>query len=175
MLVEEVMSRDIVNIDCNKTVIEACKVYSKHKVGSLVVMDKNIIVGIVTERDTIERVILQNKDPKKTKIRDIMSPNIITVHALAPLERAAQIMKESNIKKLPVILNNEIVGIVTETDLSRTIDAFSGAIEELIDFYTDSKNSIERILDDWGNLLIKLKSYKKLEQPKEKALIKKDV
>ena len=138
-------------------------------------MDKNIIVGIITERDTIERVILQNKDPKKTKVREIMSPNIITVHALAPLERAAQIMKESNIKKLPVILNNEIVGIITETDLSRTIDAFSGAIEELINFYTDSKNSIERILDDWGDLLIKLKGFKKLEQSKEKDILKKEV
>lgn len=161
MLVEEVMSRDIVSIDCNKTVLEACKVYSKNKVGSLVVMDKKIIVGIVTERDTVERVILQNRNPKKTKVKDIMSPIIITVHALAPLERAAQIMKENNIKKLPVILNNEIVGIVTETDLSRTIDAFSGAIEELIDFYTDSKNNIENIMDEWGNLLIKLKGYKK--------------
>lgn len=175
MLVEEVMSREIVSIDCNKAVLDACKVYSKHKVGSLVVMDKNIIVGIVTERDTIERVILQNKNPKKTKVREIMSPNIITVHALAPLERAAQIMKESDIKKLPVILNNEIVGIITETDLSRTINAFSGAIEELINFYTDSKNSIERILDDWGDLLIKLKGYKKLEQSKEKDVLKKEV
>jgi len=174
MLVEEVMSRDIVSIDCNKTVLEACKVYSKNKVGSLVVTDKKIIVGIVTERDTIERVILQNKNPKKTKIKDIMSPNIITVHALAPLERAAQIMKESNIKKLPVILNNEIVGIVTETDLSRTIDAFSGAIEELIDFYTDSKNNIERIMDDWGNLLIKLKGCKKFAH-EEIDLLKKEV
>ena len=175
MLVEEVMSKDIVNIDCNKTVFDACKVYSKHKVGSFVVMDKNIIVGIVTERDTIERVILQNKNPKITKVRDIMSPNIITVHALAPLERAAQIMNESKIKKLPVVLNNEIVGIVTETDLSRTIDVFSGAIEELINFYTDSKNNIEKFLDDWGNLLIKLKGYKKLTHYKETDVLTKEV
>lgn len=174
MLVEEVMSRNIVSIDCNKTVLEACKIYSKNKVGSLVVMDKKIIVGIVTERDTVERVILQNKNPKKTKVKDIMSPNIITVHALAPLERAAQIMKESNIKKLPVILNNEIVGIVTETDLSRMIDAFSGAIEELIDFYTDSKNNIENIMNDWGNLLIKLQGYKKLAH-EETDVFKKEV
>ena len=51
------MTRDIVSIDCNQTVIETCMVYSKHKAGSLVVIDKKIIVGIVTERDTIERVI----------------------------------------------------------------------------------------------------------------------
>jgi signal-transduction protein with cAMP-binding, CBS, and nucleotidyltransferase domain len=126
-------------------------------------MDKNIIVGIVTERDTIERVILKNKDPKTTKIREIMSPNIITIHALAPLERAAQIMRDSHIKKLPVILNNEIVGIVTETDLSRTIDVYSEAIEELIEFYAESKTNFERFLDDWGNILINLKGYGKIE------------
>jgi IMP dehydrogenase len=174
MLVEEVMSRKIVSIDCNKTIIEACEVYSKNKVGCLVVMDKNIIVGIVTERDTIERVILQNRDPKKTKVREIMSPNIITVHALAPLERAAQIMKESKIKKLPVILNNEIVGIVTETDLSRTIDVFSEAIDKLMEFYADSKNSLEQLFDDWENILVKLKSYKQLDLYKEVEVIKEE-
>jgi len=167
MLVEEIMTRDIVSIDCNQTVYDACKVYSEHKVGCLVVMDKKIIVGIVTERDTIERVILQNRNPKTTKVREIMSPNIITVHALAPIERAAQIMKDSNIKKIPVILNNEIVGIVTETDISRTIDAFSEAIDELIQFYADSRENIGKIMDDWGDLLINLKGYKKLTESKE--------
>lgn len=174
MLVEEVMTRDIIRVDSNKTVYDACKLYSKIRVGSLVVMNNDITVGIVTERDVIEKAILQNKDPKKIKVKDIMSPNLITVHALSPLERAAQIMKESNIKKLPVILNNEIVGIVTETDLSRTIDIFSGAIDELIDFYSNSKNSIEKIMDDWGDLLIKLKSYKKLEENKEIKILKKE-
>ena len=168
MIIQEIMSREIVSIDCNKTVLDACKLFSKNIVGSLVVMDKNIIVGIVTERDTIERVILKNRDPNNTKVGEIMSPNIITIHALAPLERAGQIMRESHIKKLPVILNNEIVGIVTESDLSRTFSVYSEAIEELTEFYTDSKNTIEQLLDDWGNILIKLKGYKKLEAFKEK-------
>jgi len=175
MLVEEVMTRDVVRVDSNQTVYDACKAYSKKRVGSLVVMNNDITVGIVTERDVIEKLILQSKDPKKTKVKDIMSSDLITVHALSPLERAAQIMKESNIKKLPVILNNEIVGIVTETDLSRTIDVFSSAIDELIDFYTSSKNSIEKIMDDWGDLLVKLKSYKKLEDNKELDVLKEEV
>ena len=64
MLVEEVMTKKVVSIESNKSIYEACKKYCKHKVGSLVVMDKNIIVGIITERDTIEKVILQNRDPK---------------------------------------------------------------------------------------------------------------
>lgn len=171
MLVEEVMTRDIVTIDSNKSVYDACTCFSVERVGSLVVKDKDMTVGIITERDTIERVILKDKDPKKTKIKDAMTTNLITVHALSPLERAAQIMKESKIKKLPVILNNEIVGIVTETDLTRTIDAFSGAIDEMIEFYTSSKNNMEKFIDDWGDLLIKLKGYKKLHDERKEEII----
>ena len=174
MLVQEVMTKNIVNIDSNKTVFEACQEYSKNHVGSLVVMDKDILVGIITERDTIERVILKNKDPKKTKVRDIMTPNLKTIHALAPLEKAAKIMKENHIKKLPVILNNEIVGIVTESDLTKTIDAFSESVEDLTQFYNDSRNNLEHMMDEWGNILLELKNYKKLTETKEFNIIKEE-
>ena len=160
MLVEEVMTRNVVKIDCNKCVYDACKIFIDNKVGCLVVMDKDIIVGIITERDTIERVILQNLDPKETKIMEIMSQNIKTIHALSPLEKAAQILKENNIKKLPVILNNEIVGIVTETDLTQTIEVFSDKIEELEQFYIDTKSNIDKMMDEWGNILYNLKGFK---------------
>lgn len=67
MLIEEVMTRNVEKIDCNNFVFDTCKIFIDKKVGCLVVMDKDIIVGIITERDTIERVILQNLDPKKPK------------------------------------------------------------------------------------------------------------
>ncbi len=164
MLVEEVMTRKIVDVNCNKSVYEACEIYSNHKVGSLVVKDKDIIVGIITERDAIEKVILKNKNPKQTKVSEIMTPNIKTVHALAPIEKAAKIMKDNKIKKLPVILNNEIIGIITETDLSNTIDAFSDAVEKLGHFYLETKENIEKMLDDWGDILVNLKGFKRLEE-----------
>lgn len=162
MLVEEVMTKNVITIDSEKTVYDACKEYSRSKVGSLVVMNKDIIVGIITERDIIERVILNKKDPAKTKIREVMSKDIKTIHALAPLEKAAKIMKENNIKKLPVVLNNEIVGIITETDLSHTIEAFSEAIDELTQFYADSREHLETMMDKWGDLIVTLRNYKKL-------------
>ena len=96
-----------------------------------------------------------------------MTPNIKTVHALAPLEKASKIMKENKIKKVPVILNNEIVGIITEIDLSRTIDAFSDAVEELTRFYADSRQNLEKMMDDWGDILVGLKNYKHLSENKE--------
>lgn len=167
MLVEEVMPKNVITIDSEKTVYEACKEYSKNKVGSLVVMNKDIIVGIITERDIIERVILNKKDPTKTKIREVMSKDIKTIHALAPLEKAAKIMKENNIKKLPVVLNNEIVGIITETDLSHTIEAFSKTIDELTQFYADSREHLETMMDKWGDLIVTLRNYKKLGEIKD--------
>jgi CBS domain-containing protein len=175
MLVEEVMTKNIVSIECNKTIFNACQEYSKNKVGSLVAMDKKITVGILTERDIIEKVILEKKDPNKTKVREIMSPNIKTVHALAPLEKAAKIMRENQIKKLPVILNNEIVGIITETDLSQTIEAFSEAVEELTKFYANTKENMERMMDKWGDILVSLRSCRQLKDLKDIQTIENEI
>jgi len=162
MLVEEVMTKDVINIDCNETVFNACKRYSEHRVGCLVVMDNEIIVGIITERDTIERIILANQDPKTTKVREIMSQNIKTIHSLATLQKAAQIMKENNIKKLPVILNNEIVGIITVTDISRAISAFSKMLDDLTQSYEKNRKAIEDIMEEWGAIINNLKHYREL-------------
>ena len=166
MLVEEVMAREVVEIDCNKTVYEACKKYSQNRVGCLVVMDKKLIVGIVTERDAIERVILQNKDPKKTKIREIMSQNIKTVHALSPVEKAAEIMRENKIKKLPVILNNEIVGIVTVTDISRAVSAFSELLDNLATSYEKNREMLENMMQEWATIINSIKHYQKTTEEK---------
>ncbi len=175
MLVEEIMTKDVVTIDCKKTIYDACKLYKEKKVGCLVVMDSDILVGIVTERDIIERGILQNKSPSKTKIREIMSSNLRTIHALSSLEKAAQIMKDNKIKKLPVILNNKIVGIITQTDLSETIDVYSEAFEDLAKFYEESKGNLEKIIDEWENIIYGLKGHKKPIEHKKVELIKEDI
>jgi signal-transduction protein with cAMP-binding, CBS, and nucleotidyltransferase domain len=65
-----------------------------------------------------------------------------------------------NIKKLPVILNNEIVGIITETDITRTICASAMAIDELTELYYNSKETLEKMIDDWGNVIVSLKNFK---------------
>ena len=175
MLVEEVMTRNVVTIDCNNSVHDACKIFVDNKVGCLVVMDRDIIVGIITERDTIERVILQDLDPNITKVREIMSQNIKTIHALTPLEKAAQIMKDNKIKKLPVIQNNEIIGIVTETDLTQTIELFSEKIEELEKFYVETKENIEKIMDEWGNILYSLRGCNKSNEKQQDTILENDI
>ncbi len=121
MQISEIMTKNVVTIECDQTVLHACQRYKEHGVGCLVVMKDNMIVGILTERDIIERVILEQRDPFTTTVDEIMSKNIKTIHASASVEKAAEMMKKNKIKKLPVVLNNEIVGIVTVTDLANVL------------------------------------------------------
>ena len=119
VLVKEVMAKNVVTIDRYETVLDACNKYRDYKVGCLVVTDNGKCIGIITERDIIERTVCENKIPNETKVEEIMSSNIKTIHALDSLEKALSVMVEFNIKKLPVIQSDLIVGIITITDISR--------------------------------------------------------
>lgn len=133
MLVSEIMSKDVVTVESEESVLNACKIYKDRNVGCLVVMRDEIILGILTERDIIERVIIDEKNPKEIKVEDIMSKNIKTVHASTSVEKAVEIMREYQIKKLPVILNNEIFGIITITDIANAIPNFATALTKKIE------------------------------------------
>jgi len=118
MLVKEIMTKNVVTIDAGASVFDACMMYKEKKVGCLVVVDDETCVGIVTERDLIERSICQRRDPEKTTVREIMSQNIKVVYALDTAEKALETMKQYKIKKLPVISSEKVVGIVTITDIA---------------------------------------------------------
>jgi len=118
MLVKEIMTKNVVTIDADASVFDACMMYKEKKVGCLVVVDDETCVGVVTERDLIERSICQRRDPEKTKVSEIMSQNIKVVYDLDTAEKALETMKQYKIKKLPVISSEKVVGIVTITDIA---------------------------------------------------------
>jgi CBS domain-containing protein len=118
MLVTEIMTKDVITIDADATVFDACTTYKEKKVGCLVVIKDESCVGIVTERDLIERTICQYRNPEKTKVHEIMSKNIKIVYALDTVDKALEMMKQYKIKKLPVISSEKIVGIITITDIA---------------------------------------------------------
>jgi len=119
MLVKEAMTKNVITIDQSATILEASNLYRDKKIGCLIITENSKIVGIVTERDLIERTICMLRDPENTRIGDIMSRDIKTVHALETIEKALEIMENYNIKKLPVVKQDDIVGIITVTDISR--------------------------------------------------------
>ncbi|MCK4901996.1 MAG: CBS domain-containing protein [Thermoplasmatales archaeon] len=119
MLVKEIMTKNVVTLDRNKTIFDACTLYKEKKIGCLLVTDEGRCVGIATERNIIERTICSRVDPYETKIGDIMSTDLVTVHALDKIETAIEYMEFFEIKKLPVLVNDEIVGIITALDIAK--------------------------------------------------------
>lgn len=119
MLVKEIMITPVITIDAEATVFDACRLYMEKKVGCLVVTKQDTCVGIVTERDLIERTICQNRNPATSKVQEIMSRNIKVVHALETVETALKILQQHKIKKLPVVLSEKVVGIITITDIAK--------------------------------------------------------
>jgi CBS domain-containing protein len=84
-------------------------------VGCLVILDKEVPIGIVTERDIVRRVVAK-KLPVDTKISEIMSKSLITIDPDASLKEAARVMSSNKIRRLPVLKENRLVGIVVASD-----------------------------------------------------------
>jgi CBS domain-containing protein len=117
MLVKEAMTKNVIVINPDTTIKDTAKIMSGQRVGSLVVVENEKLVGIITELDIIWKVVASDLDPKTTLVRDVMSKQVVTIKSDQTLEDATQLMVENKIKKLPVVENNKIVGIITATDI----------------------------------------------------------
>jgi CBS domain-containing protein len=92
---------------------------NRYEIGCLIVVKKGKAVGILTERDILKRIISEARDPKTTKVQDIMSKPLIVAESDTELEDAARLMFKMKIKKLPIIHEGKLSGLVTLTDLAR--------------------------------------------------------
>ena len=143
MNIEDIMTRNVMTMDCHETVLDAYKKYRDYKVGCIVITDNERCVGIVTERDLIERTININPeekektmliDPKKTEIKEIMSADIKSIHPFEKIETAVEIMEKYRIKKLPVVSDNDkLIGIITITDIALAVPDLTGRVERFIE------------------------------------------
>jgi len=116
--VKDVMTKTVITIESNKTVIEAATLMAENDVGNLIVMKDSVPLGIVTERDFVRRVIAEDK-PLKTKISEVMSMPLRVIDPHAPLKEAARRMVSKKIRRLAVINDTKLVGIITATDFAR--------------------------------------------------------
>lgn len=117
MLVKDVMNKNVVVAKPTVTLREASKVMGEMNMGSLVIMEDEKIVGIVTSTDIL-KAIGDGKDPDKTTAQDIMSREIITIQADEEVCKAVEIMVKHKIKRLPVMMNDKLVGIITVSDIA---------------------------------------------------------
>lgn len=135
--VQDVMVRQVLTIDATQNATNAARLMSKFGISSLIVSSEDDIVGILTERDIIIRVVSSGQDPAKVTIGEIMSEPIIIVKPETPLEEAVKIMFRERIKKLPVMCREEermkLVGIISITDVARLQPRLIEDMKTLID------------------------------------------
>ena len=124
------MIRNVITLQRDATVHEAVQLLNKHKIGCLVIVSNNgEIAGIITERDLLERVLESCKNPKQTRVSEIMTRNVITGTPDMDVLEATRLMFKLKVKKLPVTEGSKLVGIVTLTDIARATSIDQKTIE----------------------------------------------
>lgn len=121
--VSQVMTKDVVFIDGNKTVADAIKLMKAKKVSSLVVNRRTHedAWGIITRKDVVSKIVDPGKDPRAVKVFEIMSKPLITVSPGLALKYCARLFNNAGIRRAPVFDGKEIIGIVSNTNIFNTI------------------------------------------------------
>ena len=122
----------IFSIGPDDFVFDAIKEMADKNVGALVVLKNDILVGIISERDYARKVILEDKSSHKTRVREIMTTNVICGRPEQTIEQCMAVMTEKRIRHLPILHENNLVGMITLGDVVKSIiDEQEHVIEEL--------------------------------------------
>ena len=145
MKIKDCMCNNVKWVTPNTNVCDCAKVMSDNKIGCVPVCDeKKEVVGIVTDRDVILRTIACDKDCKQTPVSEIMTTNVCLCNANSEIEEAEKLMSQNAIRRLPVIENNKIVGIITLGNLfqNKNINSnhASNTFENICDCHTRNSN-----------------------------------
>ena len=131
---------DVLKIDASATVYEALEKIVERNVGSILVTEGGEVVGIMTERDYLRKIAVQGRTSRDTKVSEIMSSPLVCVTPQTPLEETMAIMTDRRIRHLPVVENNDVVGILSIGDVVKHQSREqSFQIQYLTDYITGSR------------------------------------
>lgn len=119
--VSELMTKNVVTMDVNKSALEAASLMMAKNISTLVLTKNNEPIGIVTERDFLRRICVKNLKASEIKLEQIMSSPLVTIEPTVPIEMAAAAMEEKRIRRLVVVQNRKMLGILTGTDLIKNL------------------------------------------------------
>jgi CBS domain-containing protein len=119
----DIMTHGIISLKRGASVAEAMDLMVSRRVTSLIVEkeDKNGVYGMVTRKDVVNKVIAYGKDVKKTKVSEIMSEPLLTISPEMSLETIARLMSKTNMRRFPVMVGDEIVGMVSNSDILKAV------------------------------------------------------
>jgi CBS domain-containing protein len=120
--IRDLMTTNPTTCPPSATVVEAARVMKQEDVGSVPVVEGDRIVGVVTDRDIVTRVVAEGRDTDSTTIGDIVSSDVVTVEPDTSIDEALGLMSEHQVRRLPVVEDSRLVGIVAVADVARAAD-----------------------------------------------------
>jgi CBS domain-containing protein len=132
MLVKEIMNENVVTIEPDATVQDAARKMVEEETKFLIVTEKDKLVGIVTEWDFVKKVAGEEEFKENAKLETIMVKKVIVVTPDTEISEAAEIMSKNNIKKLPIVSGNVLIGVVTAMDILAAEPKMIEQISELV-------------------------------------------
>ena len=128
---------EVFKVNPTASILDALELMDKYNIGSLLVMDDDSMVGILSERDCIRKVELQGKNVRETQVSDIMTDKVVSVDAAQPLEECMTLMLERNIRHLPVFDGQQLLGLLSVRDvLKEVVDVQQMMLSELERYIT---------------------------------------
>ena len=132
VIVRDVMSKEVRVVRPDTTMKEVVATMNKFSIGSIIVVQGGRLVGIITERDILTRQVEPCLAPETLTARHVMTSPVVTINENASIEEAAQLMARKKAKRLPVMSDGKLVGIITYTDIVFKVPAMLSTLEELV-------------------------------------------
>ncbi len=143
MRVSDVMTRHVEFIEPDASAQEAASLMGELDVSALPIGTPQDLRGVITDRDLLYRVVAEGKDPKRTRVWDVATKLVFTCRVDDPLTTAMDLMASHNIRRLPVIEGEEVVGWLTLSDLSRRLLVDSQVVQNGLRDLTDGLRAPE--------------------------------
>jgi CBS domain-containing protein len=116
--IRNVMSKNVLKLPGTATVADAARTMRDSNVGAVIIEDQGTLFGLVTDRDIVVRAIADNRDPKNTQLSDACSRTLVSLAPDDDTDRAVEVMRERSVRRVPVVENGKVVGIVSLGDLA---------------------------------------------------------
>ncbi|MBV8155213.1 MAG: CBS domain-containing protein [Candidatus Eremiobacteraeota bacterium] len=128
-IASDIMTENVESVREDDSLQTAAERLAQHDVGALPVCDeRNHLKGIITDRDIVVGAVARGKDPAKTTVGEVETRSPITVGPDEPVERVTEIMAQNQIRRLPVVENGELVGMISQADVAQAVSARDSGI-----------------------------------------------
>lgn len=118
MRVKDVMTNDVASLNPEDSIERAAELMKEFNIGSLPVCEGKKVIGIVTDRDIALRAVAEGKDNRNQTVKDVMSSNPVVIDSQADVKEAAKLMSDNQIRRIPIVEANSLVGMVSLGDIA---------------------------------------------------------